>query len=237
MNQNSVVFYHTENYNCKEIFDICTKLNLHIFECDKLDILAYIMDKISPLYVVFDSNINLNPNIIKDFAFHNKNSFIYLIGQRFLNLGNEHTFIVDNYKNLEIVLSNHYRCFSNHNIFNEQTQILCYKIVHNELNNLSFRPKLIGAKYMADLIYELYANSSISHGKCNSTYDKLALKYNTTSCSIEKSIRFCILRAYESCQNKNLFYDISKTKKAPSIKEVANYILDKIDIYLNNKQL
>ncbi len=234
MNQNSVVYYHKEKCNCKEIFDICTKLKLHIFECDKLDILAYIMEKISPMYVIFDGNVNLNQNILEDFATHNKNAFIYLLNKNFLSLGNNHTFIVENFKNLEIVLSNHYRCFSNHNIIDEQNQTLCYKIVHNELDNLSFRSKLIGSKYMADLIYELYANSSISHGKCNSTYDKLALKYNTSSYSIEKSIRFCILRAYQSCQNKNLFYNISKTKKAPSIKEVANFILDKIYLNLNN---
>ena len=235
MNQNSVVFYHNKSYDFKEVYDICTKLKLHIFECDKLDILAYIMDKISPLYVIFDKNVDLSQNIFKDFVFHNKKNLIYFIGEKFMEYSCNHVFIANTYNELESVISNHYRCFSKSLCTEDKNQSLCYSIMHSELDNLSFRPKLIGVKYITDLIYELYTNSSISHGKCNDTYNKLAIKYNTTSCSIEKSIRFCILRAYETCQNKSLFYNISKTEKAPSIKEVANYILDKINLRISQK--
>ncbi len=228
MNQHSIVFYHSDNAFCKDIYNICTNTKMHLFECQKIDVLAYIMEKIKPMYVVFDTSVNFNTNIFNDFERNNKSCYIYLIGKKYLNFCNEHVFVVDNYKMLENAIGNHFRCFSNQFFNFDITESKCYAIIHNALNTLCFKSKYIGFKYIGDLIYELYTNSSISNGKCNDTYNKLAKRYNTNSCNIEKSIRFCIQRAFENCQEKALFFNISKTSRIPSIKELANFILDKL---------
>ena len=100
------------------------------------------------------------------------------------------------------------------------------------MDKLSFRPKLIGVKYLTDLVYELYLNSDSTQNKCCKAYDMISSKYNISIPSIEKAIRFSILTAFARCENKQLFLTISKNNKTPTIKELANYLIDKL-VYIS----
>lgn len=115
----------------------------------------------------------------------------------------------------------------------KKNEALCYELATKELNSLSFSPKLLGFKYLLDLISNLYINSSLSHGKCNLLYPIISIKYETEPCSIERSIRFCIENAFAKCHHKELFYAISQSDKIPTIKEFVNFLLDKITIQIN----
>lgn len=234
MNNNSVAFFHisdTTNYN--HVCDICTKVNLHLFECQKLDILSYIMEKVCPKYVIIDAGDKLSKNICINIANKHKDCFVYIIGNEYLDISNNNIYIVENCKQLELIILNHHRCFSNLIDISSENEKQCYSCIIKELDKLYFRPKLIGAKYMTELIHELFTNSSISNIKCNALYQKIAYKYNAKVNSIERAIRFSINKAYQNCREKELFHNISKTDKIPTIKEIANYILDKIILQIN----
>ncbi len=238
MNNNSVVFFHmsdTNNYN--NVYDICTKVNLHLFDCQKLDILAYIMEKVCPRYIIIDTNGKISKNICLNIANKHKDCFVYIIDTDYLDISKNNIYIVENCKQLELIIANHYRCFSNIIELSSENERQCYSCIINELDKLYFRPKLIGAKYMTELIYELFTNSSISNIKCNAMYKKIGYKYNAKVNSIERAIRFSINKAYQNCKEKSLFHNISKTEKIPTIKEIANYILDKIILEINKTSI
>lgn len=227
LNKNSIVyFYDKKSNNCDKLYDFCTKVNFYVFECQKIEILSYIMENVKPMFVIFDCN-EFTSSLIEDFSTSHPKCFIYVISSAVFS-GNKNIFTVEDLDRLIMVLSNHIKCYSNLNVLSYKDERLYYQLVHDELDKLSFRSKLLGAKYLTELIFELIVNSSISNGKCSNMYPKLALKYNTNINNIERAMRFSIYNAYSYCENKQLFFDISKTNKIPTVKEVANYILDKV---------
>ena len=232
MNKNSIVyFYNNKSTNYDEIYNICTKLGLFMFECQKIDMLSYIMNNINPQYVIFDKGC-ISKNLIYDFAINNTKSIIYTLEDVSVPLKN--VFYITNCSKLEKIICNHHKCQSNYDNDDIKDEKLYYNLIHKELDLLCFKSKYIGAKYLSELIFELLKDNSISNGKCSNKYPKLAIKYNTNTNSIERAMRFSISKAYILNNNKEMFFDISKADKIPTVKEVANYILDKIIMQLNS---
>ena len=232
VNRSSVIYYHEEsNDSYLYLVDICTKIGLNLFDCQKLDMLSYIMKNINPLYVIVDNKNNIDVNILTDFCKVYPNSFIFVINGDLTELDIKNCFILDNINSLFSKLNNHHKFYINHMIDFENNNKLFYNYILLELDKLSFRPKLIGAKYLTELVYELYLNSDTTKNKCCNVYNIISSKYNISKPSIERAIRFSISKAYDRCQNKQLFLNISKTNKTPTIKEIANYIIDKL-IYI-----
>ncbi len=55
VNRNSVIYYHDKNNNgYLRLMDICTKIGLSLFDCQKLDMLTYIMKNNKPVYIGVD---------------------------------------------------------------------------------------------------------------------------------------------------------------------------------------
>lgn len=235
MIRSSLIYYQTKNTNdYNQILDICTKFELSLFKCSKLDELYYIMNKVNPIYIVFDTSKTLNQELFIDFSKNYPNSYIFIISND-CKLEAPNIFVVKDFEHLYNSISSFNKIKANEYIPYEEEKKY-YNFVMNELDKLSFRSKLLGAKYMTELICNFYTNSSISNFKCKNIYEKIASKHNTKTSSVERAIRFSILKAYMNCKNKQLYFDISKTTKIPSIKEIANYILDKMTFNLSSEK-
>lgn len=235
LNRKAVVFYHSSvDDKYTYITDICTKLGLSFFDCIKLDMVSYIMNSISPLYLIFDAKENFDKSFVEDFGKVYPHSYVLVINCKEIDFESKNCLVIENSETLFSKLNNHYKFFLNHMIDFESNSKLFYNYILLELDKLCFRSKLIGSKYLTDLIYELYLNSNVSKNKCCVAYEIIAKKYNINTSSIERAIRFAISKAYENCPNKQLFLDISKTDKLPSIKELANYIINKLIYILGN---
>ena len=232
INRKAVIFYHREvDDDYMYITDICTKLGLNFFDCNKLDMISYIMNSINPLYLIIDAKENFNHAFVEDFCKVYPNSYVLIINCIEINFESKNCLVIENIETLFSKLNNHYKFFLNHMMDFEGNSKLFYNYIILELDKLCFRSKLIGSKYLTDLIYELYLNSNVARNKCCVAYEIISKKYNINTASIERAIRFAISKAYENCPNKQLFLDISKTSKLPSIKEIANYIINKL-IYI-----
>lgn len=236
VNRNSVIYYHDKNNNgYLRLMDICTKIGLSLFDCQKLDMLTYIMKNINPLYIIVDEKQNINRNILVDFCNTYPNSYVFLVNCDVIDLENENCFKLDSMESLFPKLNNHHKFYMNHMVDTENNNKLFYNYIILELDKLSFRPKLIGVRYLIDLVYELYKNPNTTKNRCCNVYSMISSKYNISISSIEKAIRFSIHTAYTRCQNKQLFLTISKNNKTPTIKELASYIIDKLVYIVGSK--
>ena len=236
MNNHSIVYFFdkkTDNYY--SILDFCTKYNLSFLECNTIDIMAYLARNIKPKFIIINSE-RMTKELINDFSYSNKQCIIYILNSNSIESINSNVYYLDDYKKLETLLLNHIKYYSNISQLSPNDEKICQELIHNELNRLSFRSKLIGVKYLSDIIQEIVTSESVYNGRCSNLYPKIALKYNTNLGSIERAIRFSIQKAYLSSQNKNLFYEISKCNKAPTVKELTNYMLDKIVLQLNKSK-
>ena len=238
MNTHSVIYYYDDKTdNFYSISNFCTKINVCFLECNTIELMAYLVKNIKPMFVIFDSN-NITETLIEDFYNTNKKCIIYVLNKdESLTNNNPNIYYIDNIKKLETLLSNHIHYYSNIGTISNKEESLCKELIHNELDKLSFRSKLIGVKYLSEILQEILMSESIYNGRCSNMYPKIALKYNTNIGSIERSIRFCIQQTYITSQNKNLFHEISKQNKAPTVKELANYILDKVVLKLSKNQI
>ena len=228
MNKNSTVLFHLNNeINYVKVCEICNKYELQLLTCTKYDALVFITNSINPMYIIIDDT-NMNEDLIYDFIAINKYSYIYIVGKNNYKITKNNVIHLNDYNELDDLLNNQFK-----NNYISVDEIVLHKLLSEQLDKLFFRAKLIGVKYLTDLIINMFYLTPLSKLNCEVFYDKLAEKYKTTNSSIERSIRFCINNAFLVCPNKDLFYEISKTNKKPSIKEIAVYILDKITINLN----
>ena len=235
-NRNSVIYYHDNDDNdYLKLMDICTKIGLSLFDCQKLDILTYIMKNINPLYIIVNRKQNINTGLLVDFCNIYPNSYVFLINCETDELAMSNCFKLNDMETLYSKLYTHHKYYINHMVDTKEEKKLFYNHLILELDKLSFRPKLIGVKYLTDLVYELYLNSDSTQNKCCKAYNMISSKYNISIPSIEKAIRFSILTAYARCQNKQLFLTISKNNKTPTIKELANYLIDKL-VYIADEK-
>lgn len=237
MNTHSVVyFYDKKNDYYNSISDFCTKINACFLECDNIKLMAYLIKNIKPMFVIFDSK-EITNELIEDFSQTNKKCIIYVLNKENTINTNPNIYYLNNLQRLETLLYNDIRYYSNINQLSSKNEKICQELVYNELDKLSFRSKLIGVKYLSEIIQEILTSKCVYNGRCSNLYPKIALKYNTNIGSIERAIRFSIQRAFENSINKNLFYEISKQSKAPTVKEITNYILDKVVLKLNKNQI
>ena len=237
MNTHSVVyFYDKKNDYYNSISNFCTKINACFLECDNIKLMAYLIKNIKPMFVIFDSK-EITNELIEDFSQTNKKCIIYVLNKENTIDTNPNIYYLNNLQRLETLLYNDIRYYSNINQLSSKNEKICQELVYNELDKLSFRSKLIGVKYLSEIIQEILTSECVYNGRCSNLYPKIALKYNTNIGSIERAIRFSIQRAFENSINKNLFYEISKQSKAPTVKEITNYILDKVVLKLNKNQI
>lgn len=231
----SIVYFHDDfssDYN--QVYDICTNVDANLFDCKSLDHLYYIINNFKPMYIILDAQNSINNALIDEIININSKCITFIITSKDIDVINSNIYIVNDFKILNKLILNHYKFYSRHMVLPKVDSKTCYSFLLNELNNLAFRPKLIGYKYIVELIYELYSCSPASNYKCNDLYNLISHKYNTNSACIERAIRFSILNAYKNCENKKIFLDISKTYKVPTIKEITNYILDKMILALTS---
>ena len=229
MNRNFTALFHMNNEkNYMKVCEICNKYELQLLTCMKYDALVFITNSIKPMYIIIDDD-KMREDLINDFVGINNFSYIYIVGEKEYNITKDNVIHLNNYNELAELFENQ---FKNNNYFSVD-EIVLRQLLSKELDKLYFRTKLIGVKYLTELIINMIYLTPLSKLNCELFYDKLAEIYNTTNSSIERSIRFCISNAFMYCPKKELFYEISKTNKKPSIKEIAVYILDKITIELN----
>lgn len=114
MNKNFIVFYHRNNENidnCLEIIDLCNNLRLHMFDCSKLDVLSYILYKLSPMFVVVSCPKDLNIEIFNEYTDKNKAVFVYIIGD-YYQLNKKNVYVLKDVKEFKNVFANHFRTYS-----------------------------------------------------------------------------------------------------------------------------
>ena len=234
-NMNSIVYFHSltnENYNY--MYNICTNIGVNLFDCQKIDHLDFIISNFKPMYLVIDIDNNFDKHIIIEILSKAKQPITFITDNFDVDIKSNNIFMFDSFETLHKLLYNHHKFYSSHMQIQKFDTKKCYSILIEELDKLSFRPKLIGYKYITELIFELYSTTPKSNYKCNNIYSDISKKYNTNSSCIERAIRYSILNAYQNSCIKQEFLKISTTLKVPSIKEIANYILDKIILKINN---
>ena len=235
MNLDSIIYlYDEKNEYFDKLQDFCTKVNICFFECQSMELMLYLVKNIKPKFIVVSSKLMTHP-ILCDFCQTYSDCIVYVLNDEIMPISTSNLYFLNTFNDLQILLESHIQYYANTNTQNQKYEKMYYELVHNELDKLSFRQKLIGAKYISELIYEILTSTAIYNGKCSDLYPKLAIKYNTTTGSIERAMRFAIQQSYKISQNKNLFYEISKCNKAPTVKELTNYILDKVVLQANKR--
>ena len=227
MKDNSVTyFYGTKGENYTKISDFCKKTNMFFFECTSLDELMYILLGAESNFVIVDKDANVTHKQLEELA--DKKKFYYL-DTTYSGLKKNIMVVEDMEKTIDKI--------RNDNIQTEEEisekKMYCYQVVNEELDKLYFRGKHIVTKYLADMVYEHF-KSKVQNRKCAQTLVALAERFETTATGIERAIRFAIKRAFESCEDKQVFYNISKAHRAPTMKEMISYLLGKV-IYGNKK--
>ena len=236
MNINSLVYlYDQKDEYFEKLKDFCTKVDICFLESTSMEILLYLAKNIKPKYIVLNSKL-MPSSLIYDFCQNNKECIVYTMGQIDFSGQTQNLYLVETFNDLQTLLESHIYYYNTTHLTDQKNEKIYYELVHNELDKLSFRQKLVGAKYLSELIYEILISQMVFNGKCSDMYPKIALKYNTSPASIERAMRFSIQQAYKLSSNKNLFYEISKCNKAPTVKELANYILDKVILQINKRQ-
>lgn len=234
-NTNSIVYFHTQNTNHYDsMCNICTNIGLNLFDCQKIDDLSYIINNFTPMYLVVDIDNSFDKHIVQELISHNIKPIMFIIDNFDIEIRNNNIFKVNNFDSLYNLIYNHHKFYCSHMLLPKIDLAQCYYILTQELDNLFFRQKLIGYKYFTELIYELYTSAPTSNYKCNEFYNEISKKYNTNSSCIERAIRYSIFNAYQNSTSKKSFLNISKTSKIPTIKEMANYILDKVMLKISN---
>ena len=231
VNKNCIVFLHNpQNGDCDfgEIIHICTKLGLCFFNCANKDLLPSMLENLKPMYIVLGASENLDKEYVETLCDNYPNSFVFLFENENFASEKNNCMNVDGMLSLCEKIRNHHKYIQSHMIDFENNSKLFYNYILLELDKLSFRAKLIGEKYLADLIYEFYFNSKIVKNKCGNAYEILSKRYDTNPIARERLIRFAITKAFAHSQDKQLFYDISKKDRLPSIKELAGYITNKL---------
>ena len=222
MKDSSVIYcYKDKGENYKKLGDFCTKTDMYFFECESIDQLMYILEGARSCFIVIDKDADINNEQLEEISRVKK---VYYMNEDYKALSKNIIVTGNVDKTIEKIKKDNIETQKEI----EQDKMLCYEVINYELDKLSFRAKLIGAKYLADLVYEQF-RSRIRTSKCVAIFPLLAQKYDTNTSSVERAIRFSILRAFENCEDKQLFYDISKTKKPPTVKEMATYLLNRVN--------
>lgn len=221
MKDNSVIyFYKDKGENFNKLKDFCTKMHMYFFDCTTLDELMYILLGSESSFIVVDKDVNATYQQLEDLADVKK---FYYLDTTYNGL--KKNIIMFDSMDKAINRIRRDNLLSDEEL--EGKKMYCYVIVNDELDSLFFRPKHIGTKYLTDIVYEHY-RTKVKNKKCVETYPIIATKYNTEPASVERAIRFAIKRAFESCEDKQLFYNISKCRKAPTVKEMIAYLLNKV---------
>lgn len=232
MDKNACLLFLYNNFeDCNKLFNICTKLNLNVIFCNQIENINNIISSIKPLFVITDqTNKIVLENIINSLPIE---TYVFSLSKNLIS-SNDRFMYVNDLDILEKLIEN--RCINHENnlLQIKKHENNCYEQIIKELNILSFRSKLVGSKYLTELIYNFFISSNCSKLQCNTVFNEIATKYNIHPSCIERNIRFSILDAYSTSKNKQLFFDISKKMTIPSIKEIANYILDKLKFTVNN---
>lgn len=223
MNNHCILYYYDKKESIFEkLQDFCKKQNLLFLECSNINIFTYLIKNISPMFVIIN-NKTLPKDFIIDFAKSNARSYIYTTQFNFIEDKNIFTF--NNCSILENHIINQIKySISTNNLTANQINERIYK----ELNTLGFSSKLIGLKYIRDIILYLATNPFCQNGRFSKIYSYIALQYNTNPINIERDVRFSISQAYTNSKQKQLFFDISKKDRRPTIKEIACHLTDKI---------
>ena len=222
----AIVFHDQNNDLLYDITNICSKVGLNFLNCCKLDIFSYIANSFNPKYVIICS-ANTPTEFVENFSKLNPNTYIFVYTHCSFSKNLNNIFTTNDLNILCEALRNHYYYYIKQST-SDKEEYLFDQLLHQEFNNLNFSPKIVGTRYFKELILEAYLNFPNLCFKCNNLYDKISKKFNTLPSSIERTIRFSIIKAYQHSKNKQVFYDISKSTKIPTIKEVANYILDNL---------
>ncbi len=227
MKDNSVVYFYKEkNENFYKLNDFCTKTNMYFFCCTTIDELMYILLNCDSSFIVVDKDANATHQQLEELSDVKK---IYYLDNTYCGLKKNIIIVEDIDKTINKIRRDNLQ--TDDEI--ENSKMFCYVLVNKELDKLFFKNKHIGTKYLTDIVYEHY-KSKIKNKKCVETFPIIANRYNSTSISVERAIRFAIKRAFESCENKQDFFNISKCKKSPTVKEMISYLLNKV-IYSNKK--
>ena len=231
VNKNCIVFMHNPNngdYDYTGIINICTKKGLSLFNCANKDLLLGMIENLKPMYIVLGENEDFDKEYVENLCSTYPNSYIFLLGKEKFSSEKDNCIFVDNMLSLCEKIRNHNKFVQSHMLDFENNSKLFYNYILLELDKLSFRAKLIGEKYLADLIYEFYFNSKVVKNKCGNAYLIISKRYDTNPIAIERLIRFAITKAFDHCQDKQKFYDISKKNRLPSTKELAGYVTNKL---------
>ena len=241
-NQNCLIYLHgifNSVKNCLQVANICTKLGICYFECQSLDALIFMAKSVMPRYIVVEIQQSVDQKIIDGVCSFFSNCFVFFSnvesqnGDNFLDKAN---ICVENMQTLQTKLDNYNKFLSNH-MFNYATDKNFYEKVAWQFNKLCFNHKNIGEKYLFELIFEIYQhNKSFGTNFCE-FYKILAKRYGVSPSSVVRDIKFCIKKAYSQNGNMQVFENISKSHKIPSIKQFVSFIINNLTCQVVEKQI
>lgn len=226
MNKTAIVFYHSgDSFVSKELLLICTKLQISLFDCTTLSQLHKIFNVVDPAYVIFDENFD--SDLLYDYANAYREKIYFYMSDNY-GIRARNVFIVKDNEELCRLLPDVY----NKDIFKiDVDSNFCYAFITNELKKLGFSSKHVGVTYLRELVAEIYSKKNYN---CKAIYRKIAEKYTTTVAGIEKSIRFCIQRAYakRNMLQLSLFGNSMSVEDTtvPTIKELSTFLVEKLMI-------
>ena len=227
MKDNAVVYFYGEmGENFSRLSEFCTKNDMFFFSCTTLDELMYLLLSTKATFIVVDCDAKATHKDLEELADIKK---FYYLDTSYSGLKKNITVLSDMDSVISKIRLNNIQTDKEM----EDEKRFCYKVVNSELNKLYFRNKLAGTLYIVDMVYEGY-KTKIKNLRIGVLLSKVAEYYDSTSTKVERSIRFAIQSAYDSCEDKQLFFNISKSKKAPSVKELVAYLLDKV-VYGDNE--
>lgn len=227
----NVLVYEKNIYNCKNIVNSISTMNLdiriysivtEIFEIEKFIVRSKI--DLIILDILDDDNSYMN-FITKSIILARFNNPIIVLTKNSKSSQNIIT------KNLVIIENFDLLCNTLNLLLSSSSITKLKSIIAKELDYLCFNPNHIGTKYLIDVISFIYQESSLIKNLNKFVYPKISTKYsisiNTLKCDIFQST----LYSYINCEESKLENYLKKSCiEKPSTKSYINSIIEHIQL-------